>query len=636
LEAPSIASLWSNPFGFLFGWFKFSVKYLYEQFFAAFVSDLPPEIAGHVRFAVTSALGVALGAIPGYLYLLAFNKWQRLRYFEARVEEGCEAFVWIGTYLDSQKKLFKDQPIVIVRLARDVKQRKPWWSIDNEEDALPEKDELRFELPEGEQTPDFHRDGVALQVKKVLAASPAAPPAGDDKGTRAQYLLRVETAPLLHPWAWGATQKAQSIIKKFIIECKEAHEKAFEDKIVIKTTASRYGELVWAQLCTRNKRPLDSMFFPGTLLADIVEDCRSFLRPEGKKRYASLGVPYRRGYLLYGAPGCGKSQAIIAIASELSLPLCYFDVSAERLTDSKLQMLFNSAPSPSILVFEEIDTLFGLTEETTSNKPPQYSDEQWEMLNASKAGGGFKHSPPPPPPPPPTKPAPRMTREELKQHIALLTRLRGDSVTLLEHIERELRPGTGEEGGLGSLGGNAEGGEASLPAATSGGGRGGGSGPAASPRPAAPQPASAPAAAPFPTPTVEWKALVEVLTQFRFEEASGRFARPLEDFKHLKQELGESSVALQVTMDSVGRVQKAFFENADIMSLKAALGKLRTKAIRAEKEWAPRPPDAIPYKSKAKYRTPKSGCSFGGLLQALDGGTAQEGRLVFFTTNHSE
>ena len=129
---------------------------------------------------------------------------------------------------------------------------------------------------------------------------------------------------------------------------------------------------------------------------------------------------------------------------------------------------------------------------------------------------------------------------------------------------------------------------------------------------------------------------MEVLTQFRFEEASGRFARPLEDFKHLKQELGESSVALQVTMDSVGRVQKAFFENADIMSLKAALGKLRTKAIRAEKEWAPRPPDAIPYKSKAKYRTPKSGCSFGGLLQALDGGTAQEGRLVFFTTNHSE
>ena len=44
------------------------------------------------------------------------------------------------------------------------------------------------------------------------------------------------------------------------------------------------------------------------------------------------------------------------------------------------------------------------------------------------------------------------------------------------------------------------------------------------------------------------------------------------------------------------------------------------------------------YVSKAEFREPSRNCicSFAGLLQALDGVTAQEGRMVFFTTNHRE
>ena len=33
--------------------------------------------------------------------------------------------------------------------------------------------------------------------------------------------------------------------------------------------------------------------------------------------YRERGIPYRRGYLLYGPPGCGKSSFISALAGEL-------------------------------------------------------------------------------------------------------------------------------------------------------------------------------------------------------------------------------------------------------------------------------------------------------------------------------
>ena len=33
--------------------------------------------------------------------------------------------------------------------------------------------------------------------------------------------------------------------------------------------------------------------------------------------YIDRGIPYRRGYLLHGVPGCGKSSIVAAIAGEL-------------------------------------------------------------------------------------------------------------------------------------------------------------------------------------------------------------------------------------------------------------------------------------------------------------------------------
>jgi chaperone BCS1 len=71
-----------------------------------------------------------------------------------------------------------------------------------------------------------------------------------------------------------------------------------------------------------------------------------------------LGIPYRRGYLLYGPPGSGKSSFIQALAGELGYNICLLNLSERGLTDDRLNHLLSNTPERSILLLEDIDAAF--------------------------------------------------------------------------------------------------------------------------------------------------------------------------------------------------------------------------------------------------------------------------------------
>ncbi|EIW80551.1 P-loop containing nucleoside triphosphate hydrolase protein [Coniophora puteana RWD-64-598 SS2] len=87
-----------------------------------------------------------------------------------------------------------------------------------------------------------------------------------------------------------------------------------------------------------------------------------------KSWYAERGIPFRRGYLLYGAPGAGKTSLIHSIAGELNLDVYILSLSRSGLDDSSLSQVISELPEKCIALMEDIDAAFhhGLTREGPS------------------------------------------------------------------------------------------------------------------------------------------------------------------------------------------------------------------------------------------------------------------------------
>nr|CCC51889.1 putative ATPase [Trypanosoma vivax Y486] len=121
----------------------------------------------------------------------------------------------------------------------------------------------------------------------------------------------------------------------------------------------------WEFLSKRLRRPLSTLHLPQTTTS-IVEDIRFFLR--SRDLYMTLGIPWRRGYLFEGPPGTGKTSFILAIASELSLPIYLLSLHSRELDDVALTKLINSVPPRSLLVIEDLERAIRWREEALHTK----------------------------------------------------------------------------------------------------------------------------------------------------------------------------------------------------------------------------------------------------------------------------
>ncbi|CAB3370562.1 Hypothetical predicted protein [Cloeon dipterum] len=116
----------------------------------------------------------------------------------------------------------------------------------------------------------------------------------------------------------------------------------------------------------RRKRPISSVVLDVGIAERITKDVQDFVNNPGW--YSDRGIPYRRGYLLHGPPGCGKSSFISALAGELEMAICVMNLSERGLSDDRLAHLLAVAPVQSILLLEDVDAAFGSREESAQAK----------------------------------------------------------------------------------------------------------------------------------------------------------------------------------------------------------------------------------------------------------------------------
>ncbi|KPM44849.1 Mitochondrial chaperone BCS1 [Neonectria ditissima] len=136
----------------------------------------------------------------------------------------------------------------------------------------------------------------------------------------------------------------------------EAHRlaaKANEGKTVVYSARG----MDWVPLGDpRKKRPLASVILDEGVKEAVVDDVNDFM--ERQQWYVDRGIPYRRGYLLFGPPGSGKTSFIQALAGELDFSVAMINLSEMGMTDDKLAYLLTKLPKRSLLLLEDADAAF--------------------------------------------------------------------------------------------------------------------------------------------------------------------------------------------------------------------------------------------------------------------------------------
>lgn len=116
----------------------------------------------------------------------------------------------------------------------------------------------------------------------------------------------------------------------------------------------------------------NSLFFNDNLMEKIVKDLEQW--KGSKDEYQRLGILYKRGYLLYGKPGTGKSSILNILAQKLNEQIYYLDPSSINSGNSQLIELISQVKKNSMLVIEDIDSSFGLKIEKREAKKQKEED----------------------------------------------------------------------------------------------------------------------------------------------------------------------------------------------------------------------------------------------------------------------
>ncbi|KAK0188390.1 P-loop containing nucleoside triphosphate hydrolase protein [Armillaria mellea] len=158
------------------------------------------------------------------------------------------------------------------------------------------------------------------------------------------------------------------ILKKLVLEAKREYEKDAEHRVHIFLADTSYP--CWRWNGARQKRPMSSIVLQPGVKDMLLADCKDFLCSE--EWYAERGIPFRRGYLLHGVPGSGKTSLIHSLAGELGLDIYVVSLSSKGMSDNTLTTLMGHVPSRCILLLEDLDAAFtrSVSRDSTSTGAP--------------------------------------------------------------------------------------------------------------------------------------------------------------------------------------------------------------------------------------------------------------------------
>ncbi|KAJ5644227.1 uncharacterized protein N7484_006734 [Penicillium longicatenatum] len=151
-------------------------------------------------------------------------------------------------------------------------------------------------------------------------------------------------------WSKGALTDLMETIQKVNIDSQSG-------KVRIMNGYQSKADVQWRKMSEENGRMLESLALDKSMKQDIVSDMELFLSKDVIASYRRRGVPYRRSYLLHGAPGTGKTSLCRALAAKFGLSI--YTINLATVDSYGLQELFRtlpSAPERCLVLLEDIDS----------------------------------------------------------------------------------------------------------------------------------------------------------------------------------------------------------------------------------------------------------------------------------------
>jgi chaperone BCS1 len=282
---------------------------------------------GGLVLAILGGVLVYLRSLPSYLFT-----WIKHRLItEVDIPDRDEAFRWMNVWLSQHP----------------YKKRCRWWTVQT-------RRQHDYAIP--------YQDTVEDQKKPriILSPAPGLHFLFYKKKLMILYRERKDTASKGGDAALGYREtftiklfsRNKQIVYDLIEEARLADNPI--DAARVRILRPDYNE--WGEITKRLLRPLKSVILDNDLSGQILADVKQFIASENW--YNEIGIPYRRGYLLSGPPGNGKSSLVTAIASELRLDICILNLSTHSLNDERLMELMANVPMNSLVLIEDVDCVF--------------------------------------------------------------------------------------------------------------------------------------------------------------------------------------------------------------------------------------------------------------------------------------
>ncbi|KAG9051288.1 hypothetical protein FS837_009554 [Tulasnella sp. UAMH 9824] len=246
-------------------------------------------------------------------------------------DTGDPAYDWLASYLSKQGIWNSTREFKVT--ARSSTRT---WGI-NSGGATEEGEDAHAEYtPFVDQSQIFRFNGTWCQVKRSRGLMGGND--GHDDGS--QLVLTLYT-------------RNRAVLDSLVETAYSQYKHKSETDLTIHSTCSCGG---WCGSSKKGRRPIDSLILPKGLKKMLLTDTKTFMRSQAW--YKEAGIQHKRGYLLYGAPGTGKTSTIHALASELDLEIYSLSLATTGVDDNGLARLISSTPANSMILIEDIDCAF--------------------------------------------------------------------------------------------------------------------------------------------------------------------------------------------------------------------------------------------------------------------------------------